>query len=476
MTQPRIGILGFLHESNTFLGIPTRWEDFASTSMHEGEAVRERWGRSHHELGGFFDGCLAEGLEAVPGFATLAVPSGAIAAEDFERIADAILQGLERVGEVDGLLVALHGATVSEAYRDADGEVLRRIRAKTGRALPIVVTLDLHANVSADMTALSDAIVAYRTNPHLDQRERGEEAARLLARMLRGEVRPVMALSTPPLAVPIAAQLSDSLFLFDDLREVLAWPGILSASVNLGFYYADVEEMGTSFLAVADGDEALARKAADWMADRAWARRGELLPALPSPAEAVAAAMAAERKPVALMDVGDNVGGGSPADSLVLFEECLRQGARKALVVLFAPNLVERCAAAGVGAAVSLGFCAGQVRLLGDGRFTERKVRHGGWTHCDQGLTAVVATEEGHQVVLTTRRMAPMSLEQVRSAGVDPSQLDILIVKGVIAPQAAYREVAASIVLVDTPGPTANDPGSFSYRHRRQPMFPMEPM
>ena len=115
------------------------------------------------------------------------------------------------------------------------------------------------------------------------------------------------------------------------------------------------------------------------------------------------------------------------------------------------------------------------MRLLSDGLFTERKVRHGGWTHCDQGLTAVVETAENHTIVLTSRRMAPMSLEQIRSVGVIPESKDIRIVKGVIAPQAAYREVAASIVLVDTPGPTANDPASFDYKHRRRPMFPMEP-
>jgi microcystin degradation protein MlrC len=464
----RVGILGFLHESNTFLGVPTRWEDFASTSMSWGEEVRARWTGAKHELGGFFDGLAAEGLEAAPGFATFAVPSGTIAAEDFERIAGELVGS---IGEVDALLVALHGATVSEKYRDADGEVLRRVREKVGAEMPIVVTLDLHANVSARMVELADAIVAYRTNPHLDQRERGEEAARLLARMLRGEVRPVMGFAAPPLAVPIAAQKTDELFLFEDLETVLGWPGILSASVCLGFYYADVEEMGTSFLAVSDGDEALARRAAEWMAERAWARRAELVRALPTPGEAVAAAMVSREKPVVLMDVGDNVGGGSPADSLVLFEEILRQGARNALVVLYAPQLVERCR---VGEAVHLGFCSGTVRLIYDGKFTERKVRHGGWTHCDQGLTAVVETDEGHTVVLTSRRMAPMSLEQLRSAGVRPETKDILIAKGVVAPQAAYREVAGSIVLVDTPGPTANDPGSFVYEHRRRPMFPME--
>ena len=439
--------------------------------MTAGEAMRERWTGAHHELGGFFAGCAAEGLEAVPGFATYAVPSGTIAAEDFERLADSLINAIQ---PVDGILAALHGATVSEAFPDADGEILRRIRARVGPDLPIVVTLDLHANISQQMLAHCNAIVAYRTNPHLDQRERGDDAARLLAGIFRGDVKPVMALATPPLAVPISAQNTANLFLFDDLREVLNWPGILSASVALGFYYADVEEMGTSFLAVANGDRALAEHAVQWMSDRAWARRRELVPTLPSAAEAVANAIAAV-KPVVLMDIGDNVGGGSPADSLVLFEECLRQGARNVLTVIHAPDKVDLCVAAGLGAQVSLGFSSGTVRLLSDGIFTERKVRHGGWTHCDQGLTAVVETAENHTIVLTSRRMAPMSLEQIRSVGVIAESKDILIVKGVIAPQAAYREVAASIVLVDTPGPTANDPASFDYKHRRRPMFPMEP-
>lgn len=455
--------------------MPTRWEDFASTSMTSGDAMRNRWRTAHHELGGFFQGCEYEGLEPVPGFATLAVPSGEIDAEDFERLANALLDSVSAMGPIDGLLAALHGATVSAVHRDADGEILLRLRERFGRSLPIVATLDLHANVSPRMVAHADAIVAYRTNPHLDQRERGIEAARILARLLRGTANPIMALAAPPLAVPIAAQRSDALFLFQDLNEVLQWPGILSASVCLGFYFADVEEMGTTFLAVADGDPALAERVVKWMADRAWHRRAELLIDLPTPAQAVRDAIADPNKPVVLMDIGDNVGGGSPADSLVLFEECLRLGARNAMVVLYAPALVERCAAAGPGAQVSLGFCSGTVRLLSDGLFTEHKVRHGGWTHCDQGLSAVVETPERHTVLLTSRRMAPMSLEQVRSAGIDPWTKDILIVKGVIAPQAAYAEVTPNIVLVDTPGPTANDPAAFTYQHRRRPMFPIDP-
>jgi microcystin degradation protein MlrC len=266
--------------------------------------------------------------------------------------------------------------------------------------------------------------------------------------------------------------------LYADLEEVLTWPGILSASVCLGFYYADVAEMGTSFLAVSDGDVAIARRAAQWMARRAWDRRAEFLPDLPTPAQAVAAAMISTRKPVALMDVGDNVGGGSTADSTVLFEECLRQGARNALVVLHAPDAVDRCVAAGVRnpAAVTVNgvLIQGLVRTISDGLFVETQVRHGGWTHNDQGVTAVIETAEEHTVVVTSRRMAPMSLEQILSLGIHPERKDILIVKGVVAPRAAYEPVAGEIVLVDTPGATANDPALFQYRNRRVPLYPIE--
>jgi microcystin degradation protein MlrC len=477
----RVGVLGFLHESNTFLGVPATWEHFASTSMTHGPAMIERWRGKPHELGGMLDGCSELGIEPVPGFATFAVPSGAIQAADFERLATALVESVRAMGVVDGLLVALHGATASERFGDADGEVLRRIRELTGPELPIVVTLDLHANVSPQMVRHATAMTAYRSNPHLDQRERGLEAAGLMARILRDGVRPAMWLETPPWAIPIAAQhtaVAPARGLYADLEEVLTWPRILSASVCLGFYYADVAEMGTSFLAVSDGDVAAARRAAQWMARRAWDRRAEFLPDLPAPPQAVAAAIASTRKPVALMDVGDNVGGGSAADSTVLFEECLRQGARNALVVLHAPDAVKQCALAGVRNPVAVTVnqlpIQGRVRTISDGLFVETQVRHGGWTHNDQGVTAVIETAEEHTVVLTSRRMAPMSLEQILSLGIHPERKDILIVKGVVAPRAAYEPVAGEIILADTPGATANNPALFPYRNRRVPLYPIE--
>jgi microcystin degradation protein MlrC len=176
------------------------------------------------------------------------------------------------------------------------------------------------------------------------------------------------------------------------------------------------------------------------------------------------------------MDVGDNVGGGSPGNSTVLLEEVLRQKATGALVVLYDPEGVEACVAAGVRAAVELRIVPvrARVKTISDGLFVETQVRHGGWGASDQGTTVVVETEERHTIVLTSRRMPPMSLEQLLSLGIHPERKQILIVKGVVAPRAAYEPIAARIILVDTPGVTANDPRCFTYRRRRRPLYPLE--
>jgi len=187
------------------------------------------------------------------------------------------------------------------------------------------------------------------------------------------------------------------------------------------------------------------------------------------------------------MDVGDNAGGGSPADSTILFAEILRQGARNALVILYDPEAVETCRRAGVRSQVQVTVGAktdtlhgspvpirGRVRMLSDGCFVETQVRHGGWGAADQGITAVVETPEQHTVVLTSNRMPPLSLEQVLSLGIHPERKSLIIAKGVVAPRAAYEPIAGAILLVDTPGVTTNNPQHLEYRRRRRPLYPLE--
>jgi microcystin degradation protein MlrC len=480
-----VGIAGFLHESNTFLPQPTTYDDFAATSLTRGAALLERWQGASHELGGMLHYLTRQpDVAVVPLLATFAVPSGAIAASAYNRIVAELIEQLTAAPPLDGLLIALHGATVAENHPDADGELLRRLRALLGPTLPIGITFDLHANLSPAMAQLSTFAIGYRTNPHLDQFARGVDAAELLLRTLRGEIRPCQALVSPPLLIRNSCQHTaapPAKILYDALAETLRAPAILSASIAMGFPHADVAEMGAHFLAVAHDNPSAAHRAAHSLATLAWNHRHQFTGALDSPAGAVAAAARATETPVVLLDCGDNVGGGAAANSTAIFHELLRQQVPNALIVLYDPAAVARCLAAGVRQSITLAAgepplaITGRVRTLHDGCFEETEVRHGGWTQNDQGITAVVETAERHTIVLTSRRMAPFSLEQLLSLGIHPERKRVLVVKGVIAPRAAYEPVARQFILVDSPGATADNPALLPYRHRRRPLFPLEP-
>jgi len=262
---------------------------------------------------------------------------------------------------------------------------------------------------------------------------------------------------------------------------------MLSVSLVLGFPYADVPEMGASVLVVTDGDRSAAARHAAELAGEWWSRRNDFDATPICPPEAVQRAARLDG-PVCLLDTGDNVGGGSPGDGTVLAHELRRQKVGPGFVCLADADAVRQATAVGVGARVSL-HVGGKhddrhgepleaefiVRGVYDGRFSEPEPRHGGMTAFDQGLTAVVETDDRLTVMLTTRRMAPFSLKQLTSCGLRPEAFQVLTAKGVHAPVAAYAPVCKHLIRVGTPGVTAADLSTFEYGHRRRPMFPFEP-
>ena len=257
----RVGILGLLHESNTFLPGNTTWQHFEADVLAHGQQVRQQFATAPHEIGGFFSGLEQTGIEAVPIFAARALPYGVIVAEAFERLKQEILKGLEQAGPLDGLLVAPHGATVSLSAPDADGDWLELVRNTVGPTMPIVGTIDSHGNLSRRMTSACDVLIAYRTNPHVDQFERGIEAAQLLSQILQNKKRATMAAELLPMAVSIECQCDyehPCRTLHELAEEIRHQPGVLSASVVVGFPYADVAEMGSSVIVVTDDDKPMA--------------------------------------------------------------------------------------------------------------------------------------------------------------------------------------------------------------------------
>ena len=487
----RVGIAGISHESNSFASQPTTLRRLREGRMERGREIVDRHRDAYDKIAGYLQGAEAFGFTAVPLFVASATPMGPLTAETYEVLLGKVLDSIRGAGHLDGLFLYLHGAMVTETFPDGDGEMCARVRQLLGPDVPIMTTPDIHANISQKMIDHTTATVLYRTNPHLDTRERGLETARLMVRTLRGEIDPVQWLEMPPMVINILKQHTGEepcLSLMRDVEEAMKRPRILSASLSLGYPYADVEEMGASFVAVADGGLQTAKEAARWMAHRAWERRGEFVADAPFPGEALKEAAACSERPVVLMDVGDNVGGGSAADSTVLLREAIRLGIGDMLIVLKDPESVAACLRAGIGAEISLYVggktdemhgkpvhIRGRVRTLTDGRFVEDRPVHGGGRFYNQGPTAVVETGQGHTLVLSSLPMAPVSLEQVRSAGVNPERIKILVAKGVVAPRGAYQPIAARIILVNTPGSTSADLSRFDYKRRRRPLFPFEP-
>ena len=307
-------------------------------------------------------------------------------------------------------------------------------------------------------------------------------------RILADEVTPTQALAKPPMLLnmlyhntnvpPMAPILTAA-------KQLEARPDVLAANVALGYPYADVSEVGPSFVVVTDDNRQLAQTEADRLSDMLWNVHEQLTLDLPDAAQAVEQAIASEQHPVILVEMGDNIGGGSPGDSTFVLAELQRQGASGFVVVLCEPEGVQRCIQAGVGGDVALNVggkadtlhgdpvaIRGKVRLIHDGHYEETQPRHGGQRYHNQGVTSVVAVGDS-LVVLTSRRQTPFSLQQLLSLGINPSEMRMIVVKAAVAYRAAYEPIAGQIIEVDTPGLTAVNPLHFEYHNVRRPLFPL---
>ena len=484
-----VAIGGIMHESNTFSDTPTDFEAF-HTSV--GDEIIDAWADTHHEMGGFIQGAAQNGYTLYPTLMAAATPAGRVTDAAFDRLTEMLIQRLKTAPKSEGLLLALHGAMVVESYPDGDGELLRRLRAVFPAEFPIVVTLDHHANVSAQMVNLSTALVIYKTNPHIDQGHRGLQAAALMHRILSEGITPTQSLSKPPMLLNILYQNTSAepmSSILNAAAELESRDDVLVANVAAGYPYADVYEAGPAFVIVTDNTRQLAHKEAERLSEMLWNVRGQLTLDLPNAAEAVRQAINAEKHPVILVEMGDNIGGGSPGDSTIILAELLKQDAAEFVVVLWDAESVQTCLRVGVGEEVALSVggktdrlhgkpvpIRGRVRLIHDGHFVETEPRHGGQKYHNQGLTAVVELASPHRalVVLTSRRQTPFSLNQLLSLGVQPQGMRIIVVKAAIAYRAAYEPIAGEIIEVDTPGLTAVNPQHFTYGHLRRPIFPLD--
>ena len=479
---------GIYHESHSFSNVATDLESFRSVLLLEGRESIEQLKGTTSEMAGFIKGSEEFGFDMVPTLWAWGLSTAPVEAKTLDHFISVVQRAIEGAGEIDGILFALHGAMIADQSLDGDGYVLSKFREFVGSDIPIVVTLDLHANISDLMVEKADAIVGYDTYPHVDQVERGFEAADLLVRTIRGEIKPTMAIEKPSIVIVPNVQLTDR----EPMKQLISLAhetekkaGVLCVTVAGGFAYSDVPEIGPSVVVVTDNDLSGAAQHAHNISKRFEGLKEDFTPQLPGVSEAVTRAIESRKYPVILADAGDNIGAGTPGDSTFILRELMDQKAASAVVIIADPESVAASNAAGVGQAVRLmvggktdGFhgdpveLVANVKLISDGIFKNRGHMRDGIVE-DMGRTAVVETG-GIKIVLTDKKMPPWNLEQLRSLGITPEHQKIVVVKSAVAFRAAYEPIAGEIIEVNSPGLSSIDLTQFEYRNIRRPMFPFE--
>ena len=490
----RIALGGVSHETSTFISTPTTLADFEQgLGLFRGQEVIEHFRGTNMCTGGFLDGAAKHGFEAVPLLWTFAYPSGLIERRTYETLKDEFLQRLKTAetegGPVDGVLLDLHGAMVVEGIEDGDGDFIESVRQAFGPDRPIVMTQDLHGNHTLRRVKAADAIIGFDTYPHVDMGERGREAADLIVRRVRGEIRPVMALRQLPLFWGTRCQVTAHPPMDEVLRRVHELErrnGMLSVTVATGFPWADVPDVGASVIAVADGDQALARAAADELGDWIWQNRQRWYHPLMTVREALAAGERHGRYPILLADHADNTGGGAPGDSTEVLRTFLEMKLKDALLLYLVDHeAIEAAHRAGAGSRLRLALggksdpvqgppveVEAEVVRLSDGRFAYDGPMYAGLPG-NMGTSAVLQVG-GVSVVVVTKREQPLDPGFVRTLGIDCGAMRYIALKSAAHFRSGFEKLAGSIFNVDASGILTHDFSKLSYMRRRKPIFPLE--
>ena len=483
----RIAIASIMQESNTFSPVGTRYEDFAPVF---GPAVLDRHRGKLTEMGGFLSVLDEARIPVDPACAAWAITANRTRSADITRLLDEFAAQLEAIRGAEGFLLSMHGAQTAEGFDDVEGHVLGRARAILGPDVPIVLTLDLHANVTRAMVDRSTAILGYHTYPHVDMYETGQKAARLMLRTLEGKTRPVMAWRKLPLIVNAENQQTTrgpAHRLWTQAERLESDGQAEAISIFSVQPWMDIEEMGSAVVAVTNGNAAAADRYAAMLAQEFWDTRREYEAELTPVDEAIRMALETDGGPVVLAESADSTGSGSPGDSTGVLKHLLNAPLKEpAAIFLVDPEAVAQLARAGVGATVTLAIggkldllhstpvqAAGRVRLISDGRWTARA--RGYNTGIETSMGTSVVFEAGMVRVLIAERAAmTVDPELFRSHGIDPVYMKIVVVKSPNGFRAAYEPIAKRIFVVDTPGASTAKLETLPWRRINRPVYPLD--
>jgi len=487
MSEVRIAVGGFMHETNTFAPSKADYQAFEHgggwSGLVEGAAVVTALRSVNMGMGGFVQEADRRCWTLVPTIWCGANPSAHVTEDAFERIVGRLVEGIRAAGPVDGVYLDLHGAMVAEHVDDGEGEVLDRVRAVIGPAVPLVASLDLHANITPRMVEAADALVAYRTYPHVDMADTGRRSAVHLAHLLTG-ARAAKAFRQLPFLIPIEWQytgMEPCRGLYAELATLETEP-VRTLSFAPGFPAADFEDCGPSVVVYAD-TQAAADATADRLAARVAAAEAAFAGTAYAPLEGVREAMrlaAGASRPIVLADTQDNPGAGGDGNTTGMVRALVEAGAeRAALGLLYDPAAAQAAHAAGPGATVrlDLGGTSGipgdqpfeatfVVEAVSDGQLIASGPYFGG-SHMDLGPCACLRIG-GVRIAVGSRKVQMADQAMYRVVGIEPTEQAILVNKSSVHFRADFEPIADAVLVCAAPGPMRVDPATLPFTKLRK--------
>lgn len=483
----RVGIGQLWQEVNSFSPLETRREEF---DLVTGAAIVEQVAGTESELGGIVETLRTElpGLEFVPTISARAVPRGPVDDAFFTWVRDRIRDTFANA-DLDAVVLALHGAMVTDERADPEGDLLVAVREVVGD-VPLVVSLDHHANVTSRMIEATDAVVAFRDHPHTgaDIRATGERAATLAIRALTDDARPTMAMAKAPFVTTTGLSTTDGAMadLFARRERLEAHDGTLAVSLCPVQPWLDVPDLGFAAIAVTDGDWSAAENAASALARAAWARRDDFVESFPTVDDAIDRALAGAT-PTVLADRGDVTLGGAPGDSPVVLRRLLERGdtvACSAAIPIVAPAAIAalehadgETATVSVGGSLTPGF--EPVTVTGKVTWTsERPLTLAGDYYAGQPIemgrrSVFELADRPIVLILSEEPGVTTDPSFFTSHEVDPAARDLLVVKSIGTFRPGFEPIAGSIMVCDTPGVCGSDLAQFDHQ-RTRPLYPLD--
>ena len=492
--MPRVLTARFMHETNTFSRVPTDMAMFRQRDFHMENEIPVAFRGTRSAFGATFEAADRFGWTLVHPVSANPNPSGTVTDNAFEAVTGMILGAVDAKGPIDGALLHLHGAMVSDSYEDAEGEFLARLRRRLGLEVPVVVTLDLHANVTQQMAHNANALIAYRTYPHIDQYERAWQGAALLERAMRGEIRPLTVIARRPMLYGLDHGRTEQGPMAELIGrgEALEKSGeALVVSICAGFSRANIHDVGPSVTVTVDGNMPRGQAIAEEFMDHAWATRDFTTVKLLSVAEAVALARqgAPGDQPLVVADYTDNPGGGGYGDATAFLKGLVEAGVDSiAFHAICDPETVQQGVKAGIGAKTTLTLGGktdpamgggplalhGEVVCLTTGRFIAYGPMGGG-VERNYGPSMVFRVG-GIDIIVITNNGQATDLAQFTSLGVDPTRYRTVAIKSMQHFRAAFGPIAREVVLVDTGALCSEIYTPELFTRVRRPIWPLDPL